>query len=149
MLQDQIKERIKQAMRDRNTLERDILRVALGDMQTQEARGTEPLADEAACKIIRKIIKSNGETLDAGPNDTVRQKLEAENTILDTLLPKTLSEQEVTAALEPVADAIKAAGNDGQATGVAMKHLKSTDAVVSGEISGATVAAVVRKIRGQ
>jgi len=43
-----------------------------------------------------------------------------------------------------VAEAIKAAGNDGQATGVAMKHLKSTGAVVSGK----DVAAVVKTLRG-
>jgi hypothetical protein len=42
-----------------------------------------------------------------------------------------------------VAGAIKAAGNDGQATGVAMKHLKSAGASVDGK----TVAEAVKQIR--
>ena len=47
-------------------------------------------------------------------------------------------------ALAPVVDALKAAGNDGQATGVAMKHLKSVGAVVTGK----EVTAAVKKLRG-
>jgi uncharacterized protein len=49
------------------------------------------------------------------------------------------------AALAPVADAIRAAGNDGQATGVAMKQLKSTGATVDGK----TVAAAVKQLRAR
>jgi hypothetical protein len=39
---------------------------------------------------------------------------------------------------------VKAAGNDGQATGVAMKHLKSLGA----EVNGKDVSAAVRQLRG-
>ena len=38
------------------------------------------------------------------------------------------------------AEQIKAAGNDGQATGIAMKQLKSQGAVVNGKDVGAAVA---------
>jgi hypothetical protein len=59
------------------------------------------------------------------------------------MLSKTLGVPEMVAALAPVAGAIKAAGNDGQATGVAMKHLKSAGASVDGK----TVAEAVKQIR--
>ena len=50
----------------------------------------------------------------------------------------------LVAALASVQDAIKAAGNDGQATGVAMKELKKLGAVVNGK----DVSAAVKKLRG-
>jgi hypothetical protein len=59
-------------------------------------------------------------------------------------LPKTLSVEEIAAQLGEVADAIKGAKNDGQATGVAMKHLKSKQLRVLGE----DVSAAVKKLRG-
>jgi uncharacterized protein YqeY len=69
--------------------------------------------------------------------------LEEENVVLETLLPKTLDASEVIAALATVSEAILAAGGDGQATGVAMKHLKSSGAVVDGK----TVSTAVRAMR--
>jgi len=142
MLQNQIKERIKQAMRSGNTFERDLLKVALGELQTEASRsGT--LTDEKAHQLLRKMVKSNQETLDAGPPPEVVKKLRKENALLAELLPKSMSEDEVLAALAPIAAQVKAAGNDGQATGVAMKHLKASNA----QADGATVSAAVKKLR--
>lgn len=142
MLQDQIKDRVKQAMRSGNTFERDLLKVALGELQTEAARsGT--ISEDKAQALIRKMIKSNDETLSAGPSPETAEKLKKENIILAELLPKTLSEAEVMTALGPVSEQIKAAGNDGQATGVAMKHLKMTGA----NVDGGTVSAAVKKMR--
>lgn len=142
MLADQIKERLITAMRNGNTAERDVLRVALGELQTEQSRAGS-ITEDKAQQLVRKMVKSNHETLDAGPDPTTAAKLRKENEILESLLPRTLSEDEVIAALQPVADAVKAAGNDGQATGVAMKHLKSTGV----SVDGATVSAAVRKMR--
>jgi len=50
---------------------------------------------------------------------------------------------EFVAALAGVTDAIRAAGNDGQATGVAMKELKKAGAVVNGK----DVSAAVKQLR--
>ena len=70
--------------------------------------------------------------------------LRQEITVLESLLPKTLTEDEIVAALDPVAEAIKGAKADGPATGIAMKHLKSSGAAVDGK----TVSGAVRRIRG-
>jgi uncharacterized protein YqeY len=64
--------------------------------------------------------------------------------VLSALLPKQLSVDDIVAALASEHDAIKAAKSDGQATGIAMKHLKSTGAAVSGN----DVGAAVKQIRG-
>lgn len=142
MLVDEIKKRIQAAMKARNTLEKEILRVALGEIQTEEARGTE--ADDAlATRILKKLIKSNRETLESATDAEQRAALEGEIAILQELLPRSLSVDEIAAALAPVVNGIRGAGNDGQATGIAMKHLKASGA----EVDGKDVAQAVRNLR--
>ena len=143
MLKETINTRIRSAMKEGRTLEKEILRVALGEIQTIEHRTSKDATDAEAEAIVRKLIKSNQETLAATTDAEARTQLENEITILDTLLPKTLSVDEIVAALAGVVDAIRAANNDGQATGVAMKTLKATGAAVQ----GTDVSAAVKKIR--
>ena len=133
MLTDQIRDRVKQAMRSGDTIEKNVLRLALGEVQSEESRSGETLGDGAVEALLRKLVKSNRDTLAAGPSDERRGILEREVEILEGLLPKTLGPEEIEAALEPVREAILAARADGQATGVAMKHLKSTGAAVAGQ----------------
>ncbi|MEM1109089.1 MAG: GatB/YqeY domain-containing protein [Planctomycetota bacterium] len=143
MLIDEIKKRVVAAMKAKNTQERDILKVVLGDLQIQETRKGEDLTDAESQQIVRKVIKGNGEMLAATDDPEVTERINQENAILESLLPKSLSVDEIVAALGPVADAVGAAGNDGQATGVAMKHLKSSGA----EVQGKDVSAAVRQMR--
>jgi uncharacterized protein len=142
MLIDEIRQRMKAAMKARNVVEKEILRVALGEITTEEARHGS-LDDAAVEKILRKLVKSNQETLASVGDPEQRANLEQEIIVLDSLLPKTLTVDEIIAALAPVRDAIVAAGNDGQATGVAMKHLKGQGAVVDGK----SVSAAVKSMR--
>ena len=142
MLVDEIKRRITAAMKAGNTIEKDILRLAYGEVQTAEARGTS-LTDDAVAAIVRKLIKSNEETLTATADAEQKRILAEENAVLASLLPKSLGVADIVEALAPVRDAIKAAGNDGQATGAAMKHLKASGAVVNGK----DVTEAVKQIR--
>jgi uncharacterized protein len=143
MLADEIKKRMFAAMKAGNVTEKEILRVALGEITTQDARGDKPLTDDDVGAILKKLVKSNQETLSSSEDAEQKKTLELEISILQSFLPKSLGVDEIVTALAPVADAIKAAGNDGQATGVAMKHLKSTGAVVGGK----DVSEAVKKIR--
>ena len=133
MLTEQIRERVKQAMRSGDAIEKNVLRVALGEVQSEESRSGKTLNDEAVGALLRKLVKSNQDTLAAGPNAERRHILEREVEILKELLPRTLSVEEVQEALAPVSEAVLAAKSDGQATGVAMKHLKSSGAAVTGQ----------------
>jgi len=142
MLIDQIKARMLAALKARQPLEKEILGVALGELQTVEARkGT--LSDEEAAGIVRKLIKSNRETLEVSQVALQRATLEQEIVVLESLLPKALGAEEVGQALAAVAEAIRAAGSDGQATGIAMKALKAQGTVVDGKLVGE----VVKKLR--
>ena len=143
MLVDDLKKRIAESVKQGDTVARDVLRLALGEIQTAEARKNTALSDEEAAAALRKLVKSNEETMALSQGDAAAT-LKREIEVLSSLLPKQMSADDVIAALASQVDAIKAAKNDGQATGVAMKHLKSTGASVTGDV----VAAAVKKIRG-
>lgn len=142
MLIDEIRRRTTEAMRAGDATTKDILRLALGEIQTAEARGGAG-GDEAAVAIVRRLVKSNQETLSLATDPSQRATLEKEIGVLESLLPKTLGVEAIVEALASSRDAIRAAGNDGQATGVAMKALKAAGANVSGK----DVSEAVRRLR--
>jgi uncharacterized protein len=143
MLLDEIKARMFQAMKAGRVVEKEILRVAVGEITTEAAREGRKGDDDEARAIVRKLMKSNDESLASGPDAERRAILEEENRILAAFLPQSLDVDAIVAALAPVRDAIRSAGNDGQATGVAMKHLKASGASVGGK----DVAEAVKRLR--
>lgn len=143
MLLDDIRSAMFAAMKSGDVVAKEILRVAVGEITTEAARPGRTGSDEETQAILRKLLKSNDETIAVGVDDETRAKLHRENDVLRNYLPQTLGVDAIVAALAPVADAIRAAGNDGQATGVAMKQLKASGASVGGK----DVAAAVKTIR--
>lgn len=143
VLIDDLKKQIASAMKSGDTVARDVLRLALGEIQTAEARKNAPVSDEEATSAIRKLIKSNEETVSLTEDQARAEVLRREIAVLSALLPKSLTVDEIVAALASDVEAIRAAGNDGQATGIAMKRLKASGAVVS----GVDVGAAVKKLR--
>jgi uncharacterized protein len=143
-LLDRIKAQMFAAMKSGNTVEKEILKVAMGEITTDAARADKKGDDAETLVILKKLVKSNEESIAASQDETQKATLRAEIEVLSAFLPKSLGVAEIVAALAPVAEAVKAAGNDGQATGVAMKHLKSLGA----EVNGKDVSAAVRQLRG-
>ena len=139
MLIDQIKARMFQAIKAGAHVEKEILRVAVGEISTDAARAGRQGNDEEATAILRKLLKSNEETLASTTDAEKRAVLTQENEILATYLPKSLSVDEIMQALAPVTAPIKAAANDGQATGIAMKQLKSAGLTVNGKDVGLAI----------
>ena len=134
------------AMKAKDSVATTIYRLAQSEVQALEARVARPLSDEESFGALRKLVKANEETLAASANDAEKAAtLKREIELLVELLPKGMSAAEIQAALAPVADAIRAAGNDGQATGVAMKHLKASGA----SVAGTDVAVAVKAIRAK
>ena len=148
MLLDEVKSRMFKAMKEGRIVEKEVLRVAVGEITTQAARSGNALSDEEAQAILRKLIKSNQESLALTDDAQKRADLELENRTLADLLPKTLSEEEIIVQLESLRAAIETAASAGQATGIAMKHLKSLGVNVNGK--DVTVAVgKMRETKGQ
>jgi uncharacterized protein YqeY len=143
MLTESIKTQMARAMKERDEIARNILSLARGEIQTAEARANRALRDDEAQAIVRKLVKANEETLAVARDDAQKTTLRKEIAVLMALLPATLSVAQVVEALASQRDAIRAAKSDGQATGIAMKHMKSTGASVEGN----TVAEAVKQLR--
>jgi uncharacterized protein len=144
MILDEIKTRMWKAMKEGRSVEKEILKVAIGEITTQAAREGQTGSDEETRAIVRKLIKSNQESIKVLTDPERAAVLVEENRILAEFLPKSLSVGDIVAALGPVEAAVRAANNDGQATGIAMKHLKAEGAVVDGR----DVSLAVRQLRG-
>ena len=133
MLLQDIKKRMMLALKAGKVVEKEILRVVIG-----EVTGAMKDDDEFTLAVIKKLVKSNRETTALAPDEATKVTLAQEIEILLEFLPKTLDATAVMTALEPARDAIRAAANDGQATGVAMKHLKAAGAAVeAGDVKAA------------
>jgi uncharacterized protein YqeY len=147
VLTDAIKAQMHAAMQARDPVAKNILGLALGEIQTAEARANRALTDDEAVAVVRKLVKSNEETLahaaQAADGGTGAAELRRELEVLSALLPKALSLEAVVEALQPVAEAVRAARSDGQAMGIAMKHLKTAGAVVE----SAAVQEAIKKLR--
>lgn len=143
MLKEEIKRHMMAAIKAHDTVTKEVLRVVVGDLDMAELRAGKPLVQEEVDAIVRKLVKSNEETLKLSEAEAQREELRQELVVLRGLLPQSLDPAAVLEALAPVADAIRAAGNDGQATGVAMKHLKAQGALVESK----DVTAAVKQLR--
>ena len=141
----EIKKSMFAAMKAKNTIEKEIFRVALGEIDTAASRADdENLSDAEIQAILKKLIKSNREAHDATPDEDTKAKLIVEISALERFLPQTLSVEQILAALDGVAAQIKAAPSQGPAMGLAMKTLKANGA----EVNAPDVAQAVAKIRG-
>ena len=140
--------KLVEAMKAKDDLVKDILRVVLGEVSTRKARTGQEPRDEEVHGIIRAVIAGNAETRKeleqrGQTGHEAYAKLGKENAYLETLLPKTLDRDAIRRELAAVAAELKAAKSDGQATGLAMKHLKQKGLAVLGE----DVSAAVKEMR--
>lgn len=123
MLIDQIKQRMFQAMKAGQTLEKEVLRTVIGEV----TRSGEDPTDERVLGATKKLVKANQETLAAATDPEQRRTLELEIQLLNTFLPATPGPDQLREILAPTADAIRAAAGPGPAMGIAMKFLKSAN----------------------
>lgn len=145
---DKISEDIKNAMKakDRVALEtlRNIKKVFL---ETKTAPGAnDTLTDEAATKIIAKLVKQGRDAADIyvqqGRQDLAEAEL-AQVKVMEGYLPKQLSEEELTAALKEIIAQVGATSSKemGKVMGVASKQL-------AGKAEGRVISAKVKELLG-
>ena len=128
-LHDDLKARVTAAVKAGDSATRDTLRTVIGEAQMEALRRK----GVAGLKETIPLAKKDG-------RDTAAQ--EAELVLLEALLPKAWDREAITAALAPVRDEVRAAKNDGQAMGVAMKALKAAGAATTPDDVKAVVAAI-------
>lgn len=139
-LKEKIRSQINAAIKERREVEKNVLRVVLGEVDSMEARNSKVFSDDEISKVIRKILQGVEEMLQYKKDDP---KLLEEKNILNALLPQQLGVQELKNKLEAKLSEIKNAKSDGQATGIAMKFFKEEKLSVDGNL----VATIVKELR--
>lgn len=147
-LSKSIRDRLKQAIKEKDEPKKSILRLVLGEMNTLENRKSQrgELSDGQVVKIIKNIINGNKETMQyLSRTDPSYLTLRNENAFLLVLLPQEMSELEIRATLEGLSEQIKSAKADGPAIGLAMGFLKKQGKTADGTL----VSRMVKELRGE
>ena len=139
-----LREKLVQAMRDKDSAKKDILRLALGQIEATEAKmpanSNEEKLTANSVSVVKKIINENATTIELA-SEEVKNKLVWENEYLSQFLPITMDKTTVESHLIPLAQELKTM-KEGQAMGLAMKTLKPY-----GALDSAVVKQVLDKIR--
>ena len=97
MMLDLLKEHLKDAMKSKNVLKRDVIRFIVSQVKNKQIDSGSELSDDDIVKIIKKEIKQIHETLDALVKNWSSQELiDDEKTkieILTVYLPEMFSEE--------------------------------------------------------
>ena len=109
-LRDRLHDDMIAAMRSRDVLRRDTLRMAWSSVYALEKRDQAALSDDATLAVLAREVKTRRESVEAyrkGSREDLAAKEEAEIGIIAAYLPQPLTEDELEAL---VADAIAATG---------------------------------------
>jgi len=143
-LRDRIQTDITAAMRGRDVLRRDVLRMASNAAYNLEKRNQRPLTDDEYLGVLTREVKTRRESVEAyekGGRADLAAKEQAEIDILSEYLPQALSDAEVDALIdEAIAETAATNARDlGQVMGwLAPRTRGRADGkVVSGKVASA------------
>lgn len=148
MIQETIKNEMKSAMKEKNSVKLNALRGLLAaftnELVAERMAPDAPVPDEMALKVIKRAVKQRKDSIEqfmAGGRPELAENEKAELTFFEHYIPKTLSRD----AILPIAQAKKTAlgitdkSGMGRLVGAIMSELKET-------ADGADVRAVVESL---
>ena len=104
-LSERINNDLKEAMKSKDSFRLSVIRMVKGAMQLAKPNPREELTDDDVITVISKQIKMRNDSIKefeaAGRSDLVEQN-KKEIEILNTYMPKQLSEEELTEVFEEV-----------------------------------------------
>ncbi len=127
-LKEQISTDIKEAMKAKENVKRDALRLLSSAFKQIEVDERKELSDEDIIKIIQKQIKQRNDSIEqytiAGRDDLI-EKEQAEISFYEPYLPKQLSDEELTTAIKSIIAQVEATTmkDIGKVMGMASKEL--------------------------
>ena len=135
-----IKQDLKQAMLDKNDLERDTIRMFLAEVQRFEIDSKEEADDAKALQIINKMIKQRNDSISqfkSGGREDLAAKEEKEVQILSKYKPEQLNEEEV---INKVKEAIESSGAS------SMQDMGKVMGILNSSLAGSADMGMVSKI---
>ena len=135
-----IKKDLKQAMLDKNDLERDTIRMFLAEVQRFEIDNQEEADDSKALQIVNKMIKQRNDSITqfkSGGRDDLADREQKEVDILSKYKPAQLSDEEVTLKVK------EAIENSGASS---MQDMGKVMGVLNSSLAGSADMGMVSKI---
>ena len=135
-----IKQDLKQAMLNKNDLQRDTIRMFLAEVQRFEIDTKQEADDAKAIQIINKMIKQRNDSISqfkSGGRNDLAEKEEKEVEILSKYKPEQLSEEEVT---RKVKEAIETSGAS------SMQDMGKVMGILNSSLAGSADMSMVSKI---
>ena len=109
-LSERITNDLKEAMKSKDSFRLSVIRMVKGAMQLAKPNPREELTDDDVITVISKQIKMRNDSIKefeaAGRSDLVEQN-KKEIEILNTYMPKQLSEEELTEIIDKVFEEVK------------------------------------------
>ncbi|MBX7149488.1 GatB/YqeY domain-containing protein [bacterium] len=143
----QLETQLKEAMKARNTELLAAIRLIKSTVKNKEIELIRPLTEAEFFQVLGTMVKQRKDSMDqfkAAGRDDLYQKEESELKVIESFLPKSLSDEELS---QMIADAMKETGAQGPAgMGLVMKALKDkTAGRVDGKILSEKVKAALAK----
>lgn len=146
-LRGRLDEDLKEAMRQRDSTRRSVIRYVRSELHNQEIASRKPLDEDGIVGVLSKQAQQRRESIEAfrsGNRDDLVAKEEAELAIILEYLPKQMSQEELASLARRAIEEVGATGP--QHMGKVMGHLmpqirgraegRSTSAIVSDLLKG-------------
>ncbi len=143
-LKEKLNEEFRQAMKDKDTLRRSVLRMVLASVKNAEIARRGELSDGDVLGILSKEVKQHQESIQAykdGNRADLMEKEQAELVILEEYLPKQLTREEIIAEAKK---AIEEAGAQGP--GDKGKVMPKIIASLKGQADGKEINEIVTEL---
>lgn len=141
-LKEKIVKEYLEAFKSRDAVKKNLLGVVKAEITTQEKNTTvENLSDEDVSKILKKISKGLNETISKADREEAKNEAIAELTVIDSYLPKQMSEVEIRAEVASVIVEISASGASDMG-----KVMTGFNSKFSGKADNKLVSTIVREL---
>jgi uncharacterized protein YqeY len=132
-LQERIQNDIATAMRSKDSLRLNVLRMMKTAVKNKEIEKMKALEEPEVLAVLNTLVKQRKDSIDqfrAGGREELAQKEAAEITIIDEYLPAAASDEDIRKAIE---DAIR------EANATSMKDMGKVMAATKAKLSGKTI----------
>ena len=141
-MRNQILENLKTAMKNQDKERLSVIRMVKGAIQMSELNKKHELSDAEVIDVISKEIKTRKDSINEfkkGNREDLIEKTQKEIDILQTYLPKQLSEEELNEIIDKVFDKVKPESSKDM--GMVMKELKP---LINGKADMGIVSKIVK-----
>ena len=143
-MKSRLEDDLRQAMRDRDTLRRDVIRYMRSEIRNQEIRVQDDLDDQGVVQVLSRQAQQRRDSIEAfseaNRNDLV-EKEQAELAIIMEYLPQQMTRDEITTLVRRVVNEVGAEG-----PGDMGKVMSRIMPQVRGRAEGREVNAIVMEI---